>query len=157
MPTLTQKNHDALFERGISTHKGFYEHTIHLTPKGMYWILNFINIKNPTNPKLSLAFLKEIADFNPQKTELRALNYTATRLNVYDDKIYYQLQFYLDGTPPRCITTFPPDILNIPTSFDISSTRNSRFETNKDYLTFITFSENEITNLENGEFLKIKL
>jgi hypothetical protein len=154
MMTLSNKDNDVLFERGIRAYTDNYLDNIALSTTGIAWLLNFLYTTNKTDADLSLNLLKELARFQASKGTLRELRFKAVPIPVYDGTHhdYYQLIFYLNGTPPKVFLAF--DLMSgIDSTFMAPSILGGSFKVKNDKILHLKFTDNEVEQLEAGQLV----
>lgn len=152
MSTLSNKDQEILAKRGISTHQGVFGSEITLTSTGIAWLFNYLHSSSNVGSMLTLALLKEIANFQPKDNSWRTLKFKAIPIPVYDT-CYFQLTFYLEGSPPRAFHAFHPSISAIPSTFDVPLMEGGAFKIRNDQIVKIEFSDPEVEQLKNGILL----
>jgi len=152
VPTLSNKDQEVLAQRGISAHNGAFAYEITLTPSGIAWLFNYLESSGNVGSMLTLSLLKDVAKFQPQKNSWRTLRFKAVPIPVYDTN-YYQLVFYLEGSPPRAFHAFRPDILAVQNTFDVPLMEGGVFKIRNDQIVKIEFSDSETEQLANGDLL----
>ena len=152
MPTLSNKDQEVLAQRGISAHNGVFGSEITLTSSGIAWLFNYLESSGNLGSMLTLTLLKDVAKFQPQKNSWRALRFKAVPIPVYDTN-YYQLVFYLEGSPPRAFHAFRPDISAVLNTFDVPLMEGGVFKIRNDQIVKIEFSDPEAEQLSNGNLL----
>lgn len=156
MPTLSNRNNETLSKRGITALNDHHGVHITLTPVGIIWLFNYLYSSNNVGAALSLSLLKELAKFQPEKGSWRALRFKAVPIPVYEGSEYFQLVFYLNGTPPRAFHAFPPSISSITTIFSVPLMDGGAFTVRNDQIVNIEFSNSEVEQLKNGKLIIIQ-
>ena len=152
MPTLSNKDQEVLAQRGISARNGVFGSEITLTSSGIAWLFNYLQSSGNVGAMLTLTLLKDVAKFQPERTSWRALRFKAVPIPVYDTN-YFQLVFYLEGSPPRAFHAFGPDISAISNTFDVPLMEGGVFKIRNDQIVKIEFSDSEVQQLSNGNLL----
>lgn len=149
MPTLSNKDQELLAQRGISTHQGSHGTEITFTTSGIAWLFNYLESSGNIGSMLTLTLLKEVAKFQPRNNLWRALRFQAIPIPVYDTN-YFQLVFYLEGSPPRAFHAFYPDVLVVPNTFEVPLMESGVFKIRNDQFVKIEFSDFEAKQLTDG-------
>jgi len=156
VPTLSNRDNEILFRRGVTARNDHHGVHITLTPVGIVWLFNYLYSSRNLGVTLSLALLKDLAKFQPEKGSWRALRLKAVPIPVYEGTEYFQLVFYLDGTPPRAFHAFPPSISAISSTFSVPLMDGGAFNVRNDQIVNIEFSDSEVEQLENGKLVIIQ-
>lgn len=108
MATLSTKDELHLMQRGIAVEKDIHGYQYTFSLQGVYWLLNYLHEHHQQGkkPGLTLSLLKNLANA-PAAKDARALRVKAVELPVYS-KSFFQLAFYLNGTPPRLLHNTAP-------------------------------------------------
>jgi hypothetical protein len=154
VPTLGNKDNQILEQRGISAYNGAFGSEVAFTSTGIAWLFNYLYSSGNVGSMLTLMLLREVARFRPKKDSWRVLRFKALPIPVYDTN-YFQLVFYLEGSPPRAFQAFYPSISSIPTSFDVPHMEGGTFRTRNDQIVKIEFSESEVERLAKGNLLVV--
>lgn len=152
MSTLSNKDQEVLATRGISTHQGVFGSEITLTSTGIAWLFNYLSSSSNVGATLTLALLKEVAKFKPKDNSWRILKFKAIPIPVYDNS-YFQLTFYLEGSPPRAFHAFHPSISVISRTFNVPLMEGGAFKIRNDQIVKIEFSDSEVEQLKKGILL----
>ena len=152
MSTLSNKDKAALASRGIFVTTRLSESEIGLTPVGISWLLNYLHSSGKIGSSLNLKLLKDVAKFQAMKNAWRELRFMAVPIPVYSTN-YFQLTFYLEGSPPRAFLAFSPSISSIPEIFDVPHMQEGVFKTRNDQIVQIIFSAIEVEQLSKGNRL----
>lgn len=150
MPALSNRDKDVLAQRGISAHNEAFGTEIALTTTGVAWLFNYLESSGNIGATLTLTLLKDLAKFQPRKNSWRVLRSQAVPIPVYDTN-YFQLVFYLEGSPPRAFHAFHPDISAVPNVFDVPLIEGGAFKVRNDQIVKIEFSDFEVALLANGK------
>lgn len=150
MPTLSNRDNDILSRRGIMVRVDGYGVQVTLTSTGVAWILNFMWSSGNSGKKLTLSLLKDLAQFQAEKGVWRDLRFKAVPIQVYSEILYFQLVFYLNGTPPRAFLSFPPTISAIVKTFSVPFIDDGVFTIGHDQIVNIEFSDMEVEQLRAG-------
>lgn len=154
MPTLSNKDQEMLAQRGISARNGAFGSEITLTSSGIAWLFNYLQSSGNIGSMLTLTLLKDVAQFQPKKNSWRALRFKAVPIPVYDTN-YFQLVFYLEGSPPRAFHVFRPDISAVTRTFDVPHMEGGVFKIKNNQIVKIEFSDSETEQLANGNLLVV--
>lgn len=154
MPTLSNRDQEVLAQRGISAHNEAFGTAITFTTTGIAWLFNYLESSSNVGSTLTLTLLKEVAKFQPRNNAWRALRFQAVPIPVYNTN-YFQLVFYLEGSPPRAFHAFRPDISAISNSFEVPLMEGGVFKVRNDQVVMIKFSDYETEQLRNGNSLVI--
>ncbi len=153
MSTLSNRDNEILLKRGVTASNDHYGVQITLTPIGIVWLFNYLYSSGKVGATLSLSLLKDLAKFQPEKGSWRALRFKAVPIPVYEGTEYFQLVFYLDGTPPRAFHAFPPGISSISTAFSVPLMDGGVFNVRNDQIVNIEFSNSEVEQLKSGKLI----
>lgn len=152
MSTLSNKDQAVLASRGIFVTTRLSESEIELTPVGVAWLLNYLYSSKKIGSSLNLKLLKDVVKFEAMKSTWRELRFMAVPIPVYSTN-YFQLTFYLEGSPPRAFLAFSPGISSIQQTFYVPRMEGGVFKTRNDQVVTITFSAIEVEQLSKGNRL----
>lgn len=154
MTTLSDRDRNALELRGITLSKTIHGTEITITLQGFYWLFNYLHSLNKNQASISASFLRSLAAYRPSKGTGRELLFQAYKLSVYEDKNYFLIALYLNGSPPRCFHTLSPR-RSISNYLDISTADNSFIKVHNDQIIQIKLHDEEMLKLIDGELIRI--
>ncbi|KAB7624309.1 hypothetical protein [Alkalilimnicola sp. S0819] len=114
MALLGTRDLGRLQERGIKLDTDGFGQIIEFTPTGLAWLLNFVYAASPQSRAVTLGLLKAISGW-ARPPSWRELRYRAVECSVYDDAVYYNLMFYLNGSPPKLFSSLYPNATDVGT------------------------------------------
>lgn len=156
MSTLSQNEKITLENRGVEVRSdGSSSHFVFST-SGICWIFNYsYSGSERGGTSISLTLLKKLAAFQPIEKSWRSLKIKANALPVYDNNEYFEIVFYLEGSPPRSFLSFPPSISNVPRMLNVPCFEHGVLKIRNNQLVQIQFSEKEVIQLNNGEVVTV--
>lgn len=152
--TLSCKDQQMLAQRGISAEDGVFGVEITFTTTGVAWLFNYLESSDSVGSMLTLGLLKGVANFRPRNNFWRNLRCQAVPIPVYETN-YFQLFFYLEGSPPRAFHAFYPSISVVSKIFNVPLMQSGVFKVRNNQIVKIEFSDLETEQLAKGKSLCI--